>query len=418
MFDDISGNILLAMLAKCHNPSNWLRFFNTLCYHKKNNLSRLKQYAKLLLTFPTKVFFYMKDKPYWVAFSQIESIGPQKFKKLCSFFPDMKTAWGSDYSDFIQAGLSPKDAELICTQHNQIDPDTEWEKLNKLSIEAVTIYEEKYPSPLKEIYSPPALLYVKGMIPDSLDFALAVVGTRNITAYGRQITPEIIHDLARSGIIIVSGMALGIDTLAHQSCLEANGQTVAVLGCGLDVLYPSSNRQLAEKIIHNGAIISEYPPGTQPLKQHFPARNRIISGLSRAVLVIEGNEDSGSLITARCALEQNRDVLAVPGNINSQTSQGPNKLIKLGAKAVTSAEDVLEALDLELIKKISDNKKIIPATKEEQILISFLSSEPRHIDEIIQKSKLNTSTANAALTMMEMKGLVRHLGGGHYILSR
>ncbi len=361
----------------------------------------------------------MDDLKYWVAFSKIESVGPQKLQKINRYFVDMERAWSGTYPEFKRAGLSDNDTELINRARISIDPDKEWENLLKLNIQVLHLKQDKYPKLLKEIYSPPPILYVRGTIPDNMDFAVAVVGTRKITDYGRQTTAEIVKPLARSGIVIVSGLALGVDALAHRSCLEAGGQTVAVLGCGLEETYPVTNRRLGQEIVAaGGALISEYPPGTQPLKQHFPARNRIISGLSRGVLVIEGGEDSGSLITAKCALEQNREVMAVPGNINCPTSHGPNHLIKIGAKAVTTYFDVLETLNLELVSQFTDNKKIIPSSEEEKILLEFLSSQPQHIDEIIQKSKLNTSIANATLTTMELKGMIRHLGGGNYVLSR
>jgi len=360
----------------------------------------------------------LEDKKYWVALSRIERIGPQKFKRLYQYFPNLQTAWQASFSEFLKAGLLPKDATEIVEKRKLINPDEEWEKLEKLSMKVITVKEKEYPKLLKEIYSPPALLYIKGNLPANLDFTLAVVGTRKITTYGQQITPEIVKDLASAGLVIVSGLALGVDALAHQSCLEAGGKTIAVLGSGLDLIYPITNRQLAEKIMEDGAIISEYPLGTQPLKQHFPARNRIISGLSLGALVIEGDKDSGSLITARYALEQNREVFAVPGSVYNQASVGPNNLIKMGAKPVTSAGDILEALNLELAQEFMENKIIIPDTKEEEILLQFLSREPIHIDELIKKSKLNTSIVNSALIMMEMKGKVRNLGGMNYVLSR
>lgn len=359
-----------------------------------------------------------EDKPYWVALSKIERIGPQKFKRLTQHFPDLQTAWQASFGELLKAGLLPKDAEAILEAKKQINPDREWEKLEKLNIKVITVKEKEYPRLLKEIYSPPALLYIKGNLPANLDFTLAVVGTRKITTYGQQITPEIVKDLAGAGLVIVSGLALGVDALAHQSCLEAGGKTIAILGSGLDLIYPVSNHLLAEKIIENGAIVSEYPLGAQPLKQHFPARNRIISGLSLGTLVIEGDRDSGSLITARFALEQNREVFAVPGSVYNQASVGPNNLIKMGAKPVTSAIDILEALNLELAQEFMENKKIMPDTQEEEILLPFLSREPVHVDELIKKSKLNTSIVNSTLIMMEMKGKVRNLGGMNYVLSR
>jgi len=361
----------------------------------------------------------IEEKKHWVAFSNIERLGPQKLKLLYNYFPDLQTAWQTSYGELKNAGLGQKDINAVLEKRTSINPDQAWTELAKHNIKVITVKDELYPTMLKEIYSPPALLYIKGNLPSDLDFTLAVVGTRKTSVYGRQITPEIVSSLARTGLTIVSGLALGIDTLAHQATLDSGGATIAVLGCGLDKIYPLTNNKLAQKIIaKGGCLISEYPPGTKPLKQHFPVRNRIISGLSKGVLVIEGNEDSGSLITAKCALEQNREILAVPGNISCSTSHGPNNLIKMGAHVVTSALDVINSLDLELAEQWQENKKIIPQTKEEKTLIQFLSSEPIHIDEIIKKSKLKPSIINSALTMMEMKGIVRHLGGMHYVLSR
>lgn len=358
----------------------------------------------------------MNDRKYWVAFSRIENIGPQKLKRIYSYFPDMQTAWQSSWGELKKTGLFSKEIEQITEQRGRIDPDNEWEALEKQMIRVITIKDSAYPKLLKEIYSPPALIYIKGNLPENLNFSLAVVGTRKTTTYGRLITPEIVKELAKAGLTIISGLAFGIDALAHQSCLEVNGRTIAVLGCGLDKIYPLANYRLGQEIVEkNSAIISEYPIGTLPLKQHFPVRNRIIAGLARGVLVIEGSQDSGSLITAKCALEQNREVLAVPGNIYNKTSAGPNNLIKMGAKAVTNATDVLEALDLEFAQQYIKNKEIIAETKEEEILLKFLSSEPIHIDELIQKSKLNTSVISSTLTMMEMTGKVKNIGGMHYI---
>jgi len=359
------------------------------------------------------------EKCFWIAWSHIESIGPQKFKLLTAYFPDLETAWQAKGYELKRAGLSEKDITTIYSCRDELDPDQLMEKIEQLGLSVITVNDPAYPRRLKEIHSPPSLLYIMGKLPAHLDLALAVVGTRKTSPYGRTVTPTLVGALARTGVIIVSGLALGIDALSHQAALDAGGQTIAVLGCGLDEIYPMTNRQLAEEIVsRGGALVSEYPPGMPPLKQNFPARNRIISGLSRGVLVIEGSEDSGSLITAKCAIDQNRDVLAVPGNIMSKTSAGPNNLIKMGAKAVTSAEDVLAALDLELAEQFRKNAAIIPASPEEEKLLECIGHEPVHIDEIIQKSKLNTSNINSALTMMEMKGIVRHLGGMYYTRSR
>jgi len=361
----------------------------------------------------------IREKKYWVAWSNIESIGPQKFKLLYRHFPDLKTAWQACASELLMAGLNHRDIANITEKRPAINPDQAWQELAQGKINVITIKDKEYPQLLKQIYAPPALLYVKGALPPEQDLNLAVVGTRKTSPYGRQITPEIVRGLSQVGLTIVSGLALGIDALAHQTAIEAKGLTLAVLGCGLDKIYPITNQKLTDNILSSGGcLISEYPIGTKPLKQHFPARNRIISGLSKGVLVIEGGQDSGSLITARCALEQNREVLAVPGNISSNTAQGPNNLIKMGAHVVTCANDVLQALNLEASEQIKENIKIIPATKEEEIILKFISHQPVHIDELFKQCKLTISILNSALTMMEMKGMVRHVGGQNYILSR
>ncbi|MFA6098114.1 MAG: DNA-processing protein DprA [Patescibacteria group bacterium] len=358
------------------------------------------------------------DTKFWVAFSRIYSLGPQKFKLLYAHFPSMEAAWQASGAELKAAGLGQKDVEKILTERCKINPEAEWEDLTKKGIRVITIHHQEYPALLKEIHSAPALLYVKGKLPENFNLSLAVVGTRKTTAYGRQIAPEITGEISRAGLIIISGLALGIDALAHQAALDAGQKTVAVLGCGLDRIYPVTNRSLGEEIVKNdGALISEYPPGTEPLKQHFPARNRIISGLAKGVLVIEGGEDSGSLITARFALDQNREIFAVPGNISSQTASGPNNLIKMGAHVVTSARDILDVFDLRLAQLYEENKKVIGSTEEEKILLQFLSHEPLHIDELIKRSKLKTSIANSAITMMEMKGMIRHQGGAYYTLA-
>jgi len=273
---------------------------------------------------------------------------------------------------------------------------------------------------LKEIYTPPALLYLRGKIEPRDEFSLGIVGTRKLSAYGQQATPFIAAELARAGLTIISGLAKGIDTLAHRAALSAGGRTIAVLGSGLNKtnIYPFSNRRLAEEISRKGAVISEFPLGTQPLAQHFPQRNRIISGLSLGILVIEAPERSGALITAKDALEQNRDVFAIPGPIFAQNSFGTNNLIKMGAKLVGQANDILEELNLSLLTEPSSvDKKIIPDNQEEALILKQLSEEPIHIDKIIKQTKLSTAIVNSNLTLMEMKGKVRNLGGNNYVLT-
>lgn len=284
-----------------------------------------------------------------------------------------------------------------------------------LKIRKITIQDKAYPKLLKEIYDPPKELYILGKLKAEENYPLAVVGTRKISNYGKQVTIDLVRNLAKAGLTIISGLALGVDGLAHQSCLDVNGRTIAVLGSGLNQIYPSIHKKLAEKIIQSGgAIISEYPPDTRPEKWTFPMRNRIIAGLSLGVLVIEAPEISGALITARCALDFGREVFAVPGNIYSQNSVGTNQLIKLGAKPVTKAEDILDALNLELA--LEQKREIKPASKEEKIILEILAAGPVHIDEIIKKTKLDSPIVSSTLTMMEITGKVRHIGNGNYTI--
>lgn len=363
----------------------------------------------------------MSDKKYWLAFSKINRLTPQRFKKIINTFPDLKSAWEADLEMLKKTGLEQEIIEDFLLKRQKIDPDREWDLLKKENADIITFTESGYPKLLKEIYNPPSLLYFIGDLEIANNFCLAVVGTRKPTIYGQQVTVSLVQNLSQNGLTIVSGLALGIDALAHQTAMEAGGKTIAVLGSGLDKqsLYPSSNRYLAKKIIENGGLVlSEYPIGTLPLKHHFPARNRLISGLSVGALIIEAPLKSGTLITANFALEQNREIFAVPGNIYSKNSEGSNNLIKLGAKLITSAIDILESLNLKQATSFLDNQKIIAKTKEEEIILAYLNKEPVHIDKIIQLCKLAPSLVNSTLTLLELKGLAKNLGGMNYVLAR
>ncbi len=291
--------------------------------------------------------FVNPETKYFNAFNLIDGLGPIAFKKLLAHFNSLEEAWSIEINQFRQAGLENFVIEQIKKQRPQINPSEQMERLTKEGIDLITILDKNYPKLLKEIYSPPALLYIRGKLELNDEFSLAIVGTRKLSSYGQQITPLITSDLAGAGLTIISGLAKGIDTLAHQAALKANGRTIAVLGSGLDKksIYPSINRHLAEEISQKGAVISEFPIGAEPLAQHFPQRNRIISGLSLGILVIEAPEKSGALITAKDALEQNRDVFAIPGPILAKNSLGPNNLIKMGAKLVSQANDILYELN-------------------------------------------------------------------------
>lgn len=339
--------------------------------------------------------------------------------QIMKYFLNSEEAWRAPANEFEKIFHDENLAGRIAEERKKIDPEREFEKLEKENIKILIIDDNNYPKLLKEIYTPPPILYSKGVIDDS-DVRIAVVGTRRMTLYGKEVTMDIVSGLTRAGLTIVSGLARGIDSAAHETALQNNTKTIAVLGSSLDrnSIYPPQNKNLAQRIVaQNGALISEYPIGMPALPQNFPQRNRIISGISLGVLVVEAGEKSGALITAREALEQNREVFSVPGPITSPLSIGPNNLIKAGAKTVTSANDILEELNLEKFIAQQENKKIIPDTPEEAQLLGYLSKEPLHIDKLAQQTGLSASQINSLLLIMEMKGIVRNLGGMNYVVT-
>ena len=290
------------------------------------------------------------------------------------------------------------------------------EQLDRSGVRAITWHADEYPARLKEIYDPPPVLFVKGELLPEDERSVAVVGTRKPTAHGRESAYQITYDLARSGVTIVSGLALGIDGEAHRAALEAGQRTVAVLGSGTDTIYPREHAKLAGEILQVGALISEHPLGTRPNAQNFPRRNRIMSGMTLGTLVVEANERSGALLTANHALEQDREVFAVPGYIFSPKSRGTNKLIKdSGAKLVASAADVLEELNLSSIGEQIEMTALFPQDESESEVLRYVTYDPIHIDEIIRASGQNISTVSSVMAMMELKGLVRQVGGMNYI---
>ena len=363
----------------------------------------------------------VQNLKYLVALGHFPKFGPRRLERLKNYFFDLKNAFTASLSELKQAKIEENIAAEFIAMRPAIEPDKIWQWLKNEKIKVLTIADNNYSGLLKEIYDPPQLLYYKGKLENSQDYNIAVVGTRKFTAYGRQITEKIVSELVPNKITIVSGLAHGIDTIAHNACLEAGGRTIAVLGSGLDKqnIYPSANRYLAEKIIASeGLIFSEFPLGTPPLRHNFPQRNRIISGLALGSLIVEAGEKSGALITARFALEQNREIFAIPGNVFSPVSIGPNNLIKQGAKTVVKAADIIETLDLAQVTTYIENKKIIPESNEEEIVLSCLSHEPAHIDELVRLTKINTALISSTLIIMEMKGMVKNLGNMQYVLTR
>lgn len=358
------------------------------------------------------------DVKYWVGFSLIPGIGRVRLAQLVNSFGNLEDAWRAEPAELKRAGLDRRVIHAITSARPKLSLEAEMEKLERYGVEVFSHHDSGYPARLKEIYDYPPILYVRGSLLPENEWCLAVVGTRRATAYGKQVTGEIVTDLARSKITIVSGLARGIDTVAHQSALEADGRTIAVFGCGLDMVYPSENATLARRIMEQGALVSEYPLGTKPRAENFPRRNRIMSGLSLGVLVIEAGKTSGAMITARLALEQNREVFAIPGSILSPSSSGANHLIQEGAKLVNNYTDILEELNLTAVAHQMEIKEIIPASDTEALLLKQLSSEPTHIDEVCRNSNLSISQVSSTLAMMELKGLVGQVGTMSYVLAR
>jgi DNA processing protein len=355
-----------------------------------------------------------EDLPYWLALNEFHKFGPQAFARLAAHFPNMKTAFYAPAQELVKAGIPTSIATSFTHLRENIIPESIIPILEKNNIKTIRIIDDAYPTLLREINDPPPVIYYTGTFPDPNAVHTSVVGSRKCTPYGKQVTEELTTDLAKAGLVITSGLAYGIDEIAHRSTVNAGGITLAVLAGGLH--SPTTRgRHLANKIIESGgAVMSEFPLKTPSLKHFFPYRNRIISGLAKALLVIEAAESSGTLITARCALEQNRDVFAVPGPITSKTSAGTNNLIKLGATPTTSAEDVLNALNIKPDKKPKIYK---PDSKEEAVILTILSKSPIHIDEIIRQTQIDSARIAGSLSLMEMKGRTKHIGGMYYILT-
>jgi DNA processing protein len=353
------------------------------------------------------------------ALNLIQGLGPQKIKRMLDFFGSPENIWKAGFEELKKSGISENFAEIIVEKRESIDPDFEWEKLEKENIKVITLEDENYPQLLREITHPPYIIYMKGNFTDlNVQPMLAIVGSRKFTSYGKQVAYTFAQDLARAGITIVSGMALGIDAIAHQGALDAGGKTIAILGSSLEDenIGPKANFDLSRRIMNSGLLMSDYPIGISSIPANFPARNRLMAGMALGTIVVEAAEDSGSLITANLALEFNREVFAVPGSVFSPVSLGTNNLIRMGAKMAASVKDILEELNIERRTEIEKVKKIIPGNPAEENILKILSHEPLHIDKIIKLSKLETSTASSALSLMEMKGMVKNIGGQNYIL--
>jgi len=359
----------------------------------------------------------LNEVKYWIGFSLIPGIGRIKLSLLEAYFSELGKAWHASAGDLRSAGLDTRSVETIITMRSRISLDDELEKLKRYKVNVITGDDPGYPPRLKQIYDYPPLLYIRGTLVPEDEWAIAVVGTRRASVYGRQVAGEIVTDLVRNKITIVSGLARGIDAMAHRTALEKGGRTIAIAGCGLDTVYPGDHVTLARQITEQGALISEFPLGTKPKAEHFPQRNRIMSGMSLGVLVIEATEKSGATITAHWAVEQNRDVFAVPGSVFSPASKGTNRLIQEGAKLVRNCADILEELNLTMMPQQLEMKELVPTTDTEYQLLSCLSREAIHIDEICRHSGLPAAAVSSTLAMLELKGLAKQIGGMNYILT-
>jgi len=360
----------------------------------------------------------VNDKRYWVGFNLVKGVGAVRLQALRDHFGDLALAWQAPLDALQAAGLSPKLAQRVAQVRAGVDLDKFLTKVMAQGIEILTWEDDLYPPRLKEIDQAPPVLYVRGAIINEDFWAVAVVGTRRVSAYGRQVAEELASFLGANGVTVVSGLARGVDAIAHLSTLKAGGRTIAVMGCGVDRIYPPEHAQLAEKIMGSGALISDYAPGTPPDASNFPPRNRIISGFSMATIVVEAGETSGALITAQFAIDQGREVFAVPGNILALQSKGTNRLIAQGARPMLSVRDLLDVLNLTRVTEQRLVRKVLPADETESKLMSVLTHEPLHIDEIRNQTSLPIERVSATLVMMELKGLVRQVGGQNYVAVR
>ncbi|MFW6055943.1 MAG: DNA-processing protein DprA [Chloroflexota bacterium] len=360
----------------------------------------------------------MDERAYWVAISRIPGIGRVRLRRLRDQFGSLQTAWTAPESALKAAGLDTHTVGRFCAIRNETDPSREISLLSRHGITALTYEDAAYPQRLLELRDGPAVLYVRGELPTEDTPIVAVVGTRSPTTYGRQLTAEIVDGLVDHGVMVASGLARGIDTIAHRETLERNGRTLAVLACGLDMVYPSENSSLARRIISAGALVSEYAPGVKPRPESFPMRNRILSGLSQGVLVIEAGQRSGALITAHQALDQNRDVCAVPGSVLSPQSRGTNHLIRAGeARLVTCAEDVLEEIGVSVRSNPATERPHQVDTVQARIL-GAMGATPLHSDELARRLSIASNEVSAALALLELQGVVSNVGNMQYVVSR
>ncbi len=360
----------------------------------------------------------LAERAHLVTLSQVTHIGPVRLGRLRDHFGTLDQAWQANERDLLRV-LDERTCRTLLAARKQTDPHQVMERIARSGAEIVTVLDDAYPRILREIPGPPPVLYYRGSLPTQDEPTVAIVGTRRATSYGREATTRIASDLSSAGISIVSGLAKGIDGFAHRAALDAGGRTIGVLASGVDIIYPTEHRQLADRIVESGALVSDYPPGTKPDAPNFPARNRIISGLSKATIVVEAPSRSGALITVGFAADQGRDVYAVPGSILSPASEGTNNLLRQGATPLTSAVDLLTDLNLAPASGIEPDPAQVPfpMSEEERAIYALVTSEPQHIDELAYSAGVTISQASALMTMLELKGLVANAGAQHFVAT-
>lgn len=357
----------------------------------------------------------VNEKAYWVALSSVSGIGPARFAALLERFGSASAVWTEPVERLATAKLDRRTSQNLLQARSEIDPELRWLRVQQAGVTCLTWEDGDYPEALRQTDGAPPVLYVDGALADSDRLAVAIVGTRRASSYGREIAHQLATELARNGITIVSGLALGIDTVAHTAALKAGGRTLSVLGSGVDQIYPTQNRGLAQEIRQQGAILSEYWLGTRPEAMNFPPRNRIISGLSQAIVIVEAGKRSGALITATFAAEQGREVFAIPGSILHPGSIGCNRLIQQGATPLLSVDDVLDQLQFDRIRETTIVRQSVPTDPSEQAILDLLSTTPLHVDDIARSSSLQTAQISSLLAVMELKGLVRQTGALRYV---
>jgi DNA processing protein len=362
------------------------------------------------------------ELPYFLAFSGIKGVGPARLRKLIAHFGSLSAAWRAGPFDLARSGLDDKSVGAVFAAQKRVDPAAEMRRVAQAGLSALCWDDPAYPAMLRQVADPPPVLFVRGNLSEADMLAVAIVGTRKATTYGREVSAVLAGELARNGVTVVSGLARGIDFYAHQAALDAGGRTIAVLACGADQVYPAEHARLAARIVATGAVVSDYPVGSAPEAGNFPPRNRIISGLSLGTVVVEADVRSGALITASFAAEQGRDVFAVPGNIFNPSSRGTNQLIANGATPVVDAASLLQQLNLHsVVERVGAGTAVeaaAPQSDPERHVLRHLSHEPTPVDELVRAVEMPAEAVVGLLALLELRGLVQQAGLAGYALAR